>query len=157
MAKIKLTNSKKYDLIDDSDYPLVSFYDWYLATDGHATAKICGKTITMARFLLGIKDPKICADHINRKKLDDRRHNLRTATRAENARNRRKLEGTTSRFIGPHWHKHVKKWQVDIECNGVRFHVGYFENEEEAARAYDAAAKQYHGEFASLNFPNESA
>jgi len=45
------------------------------------------------------------------------------------------------------------KWAAAIRCNNRTYHLGYFDNEIDAARAYDRAPRKYHGEFAALNFP----
>jgi hypothetical protein len=50
-----------------------------------------------------------------------------------------------------------KKWQVQIKINHKSHYIGIFKDEEEAARAYDKAARELHGEFAALNFPNDPA
>ena len=42
---------------------------------------------------------------------------------------------------------------VLIKYNCKRKFIGYFKDEKQAAKAYDEAAKKYHGQFASLNFP----
>ena len=43
------------------------------------------------------------------------------------------------------------KWIAQIRHEGGHKFIGYFDNEIDAAKAYDEAAKQYHGEFAVLN------
>jgi hypothetical protein len=151
MREIKLTQGK-IALIDDSDYELVSQYHWYF--DGQY-AKACWdkqrKTyyLRMHRLILGLTDPKIDTDHINHNKLDNRRLNLRTCSRAENLRNRR-AHGR-SEYLGVYYNN--KKYiTAQIHVNGKTIHLGTFDTEEEAAIAYDNAAKQYHKEFANLNF-----
>ena len=62
------------------------------------------------------------------------------------------VEPKRSAFRGVHWSKQRKKWQVRITYDSKQHHVGCFDNEEPAARAYDAAARQHHGERAQLNF-----
>jgi len=93
-------------------------------------------------------------DHINHNGLDNRNANLRPATRAQNARNRRKGRkiGSHSNYKGLTWYKNEKRWAVRIMVDRSSKFIGYFDNEIAAAKAYDKAAMKYHGEFAALNF-----
>jgi hypothetical protein len=93
-------------------------------------------------------------DHINHNGLDNRKANLRFATRAENNRNVRCLKkNKSSRYRGVYHDKKYKKWRAHISVNNKKRHLGYFKDEKEAARAYDNAARKYYKEFAILNFP----
>jgi len=95
-------------------------------------------------------------DHRNGDNLDNRRSNLRLATPTENSCNRRKKTGGSSRYKGVTFNRRSGKWFARIRIHGKCIFLGTFESEVEAARAYDAAAKKYHGEFACLNFPEET-
>jgi len=67
--------------------------------------------------------------------------------------NRRKQQGTST-YKGVNWHRQHQKWQAQIAKDKKNYHLGYFTSELEAAKAYDAKAKEFFGEFAHLNFPN---
>lgn len=84
--------------------------------------------------------------------LDNSFHNLRSATKAQNNRNRTSAKGSTSKYLGVSWKKESKKWVAHIRFCGKLKSLGYFTEEIEAAMAYDKAAKDIHGEFANLNF-----
>jgi hypothetical protein len=71
-------------------------------------------------------------------------------------RNRRKKKNTTSQFVGVNLYKPSRRWDSRITHQGKRIKLGRFDSEIEAAKAYDEAAKKYFGEFARLNFPEES-
>ncbi|MBA7709536.1 hypothetical protein ES703_118455 [subsurface metagenome] len=110
--------------------------------------------IKMHREVIKVADGMF-ADHISHNGLDNRKANLRPATRTENNWNRRKSNkpGCTSRFKGVSWHKGRKKWSANIWLNGGQKSLGYFVDGNDAAKAYDKAARKYHKDFAVLNFP----
>ena len=92
----------------------------------------------------------LTVDHINRNRLDNRRCNLRLCTVAENNCNRFVVLSPTSRFKGVTRRDNL--WVASIHPSGNRLRLGSFAVEEDAARAYDVAAKKFYGEFACCNF-----
>jgi hypothetical protein len=101
-----------------------------------------------------MKPPEnLLVDHRNNDGLDNRRENLRLATPSQNSCNsRRDKSNTYSRFRGVSFSKRKQKWFAAIRANGRKLWLGYFNNELDAAKAYDNAARRYHKEFARLNF-----
>jgi len=98
----------------------------------------------------------LVVDHINCDGLDNRRANLRLATRQQNKCNSRPFSHRgTSKYKGVFWAKDRYKWRAAITFKGKTIRLGQFDNEIEAAKARDVAARKYHKEFAWLNFPND--
>lgn len=98
-------------------------------------------------------------DHVDRDKLNNRRSNLRLATRNENAANKAKSKVMTSKYRGVRFCPKINKknqWSAQIGGYGKIQHLGYFKTEDDAAKAYDVAMKEKWGEFAFLNFPDQS-
>lgn len=106
----------------------------------------------MHRLIMNTPDHLVC-DHINHNGIDNRKQNLRNCTKKQNRANSRSLAKSSSKYKGVCWDKSCKKWCAYIKNNDKRTHLGYFEDEAEAARAHDRAAKKIRGEFAALNFP----
>ncbi len=142
-----------YAYVDAIDYGWLSRWTWHLR-DGYAVRYRRRKAIYMHREIMQPPKGKI-VDHMNRNRLDNTRANLRVCTRPENARNKGKLHATSSRFRGVSYRKCSGKWAARIRFKGKCIHLGYFTDEEEAARAYDRKAVELFGEFARLNFPEE--
>ncbi|MFH1718077.1 MAG: AP2 domain-containing protein [Planctomycetota bacterium] len=104
-----------------------------------------------------IMDPPdhLYVDHINHRGWDNRKANLRTATHRQNSYNRIHFtKNPSSKYKGVSWKKRTKNWNVQIRYNSKSKFIGSFDNEIEAAKAYDKAAKNHHGDFAVLNFPD---
>lgn len=147
-------------LVDAILYPAVIRHKWISHTTEtedvvYAAASIQSKQITMHRFVFGSVHGRTVIDHIDRNGLNNCLSNLRVATVARNAANKRKQVGKySSRFKGVHWRPDAGnggKWRAFIECDKKRETIGYFSTQEEAAIAYNARAVQLFGEFARLN------
>lgn len=87
-------------------------------------------------------------DHINGDRADNRISNLRLASDAENRRNSKRPVSNTSGVKGVSWCKKKKMWHAGIKYNYRTINLGYFDDVNEAGRAYQSAAMKYHGEFA---------
>ena len=160
--KIPLTRGK-FAIVDPDDYHRLAKYKWHLAkspTGSYAARwhrpKNPGKRkkIWMHRQIIHIPKGLVC-DHINHNAHDNRKANLRPATPSQNLCNRPKTKTKTrSKYKGLEWDKTQKKWKVRIQLHGRKIYLGSFNSQINAAKAYDNAAKQYHKQFASLNFPD---
>lgn len=154
MKEIQLTRGL-VALIDDEDYELVSQYNWH-ARRGNNTFYATVKNsihIHMHRLILGLDKNDLEVDHIDGNGLNNQRSNLRKATSTQNKVNRPKVHiGSSSQYKGVCWDKNRNKWQANITVDYKLKYLGRFNSEEEAARAYDKAASELHGEYSILNF-----
>lgn len=105
------------------------------------------------RVLLGLTDTSIDVDHINGNGLDNRRVNLRLATRSQNNGNARLRSSNRSGYKGVSWKADSHRWRARINLGGRELRLGYFSDPKQAALAYDEAAREAFGEYACLNFP----
>ena len=111
------------------------------------------ETVRLHRMVVGAK-PGELVDHINGDGLDNRLENLRICNAQENSRNTKGWRKSSSTFKGVSLHRASGgKWRALIGVGGKSIYLGIFNSEEEAARAYDEAARHHFGEFANLNFP----
>jgi len=138
--------------------PLVSQYSWYVSKNGIVSASGGTKKpdITIHRLIMNtLHIPRGAAevDHINGNKLDNRDENLRLATRQQNCMNKAKFytRPTSSKYKGVCWITAKNRWLAKIQRKGEVILLGHYKTEEDAARAYNEAAKIYHGQFARLN------
>jgi len=153
----------KWTLLDVKDYYRLRIFKWIVYGNGTNLYAIRHqliepnktKTVYMHREIMN-PPADLVVDHRNCDGLDNRRTNLRFATHAQNTRNRRKKKNGSSQFLGVYFNKEKSTWDSQLMHNGKKIWVGRFKTEIDAARAYDAAARKYHGEFARLNFPEEN-
>lgn len=137
-------------VVDADDWDKVSGVGWCLNPYGYAVGRVDGKLVSLHSHLFGRVAGRQ-TDHVDRDKLNNRRTNLRTATKTENQRNRGPHRNSPSGFKGVF--RHADRWRARISIEGRSFNLGCFSDSVEAAKAYDRAALEHFGDFAYLNFP----
>lgn len=128
-------------MLDDADYETIAAFRWSFSGHGYAMRKERrSKTVYMHRALAGATTGQI-VDHIDGNTLNNQRSNLRLTSKSGNAWNlhRGHCDGS-SNYVGVS--RHRNKWRAQICTNGKSRHIGVFETELAAARAYSDAAKQ---------------
>lgn len=123
---------------------------------GYMVGQIDGKDVYAHRVAWTLAVGEIPAgfdiDHINGDKSDNRITNLRLASRSENSRNKRAQQKSTSSYLGVSWSERYGKWVAQITDHGKNIFLGRFHSEDDAALAYDEAARRIHRDFARPNF-----
>lgn len=145
-------------IIDLQDYDRISRFRWYVSFNGKRRyaerreySEGLSRRISMHRELLNA--PKgMDVDHINWDGLDNRRSNLRLATRSQNMANQPRQTRGSSQFKGVYFDRCYGKWKAMICVHRKKIHLGRFDVEELAAKAYDRAAITFFGEFSYVNF-----
>jgi hypothetical protein len=160
IARVMLPNSEPA-IIDAADAHLAEGQPWRLNRSGYVaycrhTPWVNGKRtsgwIFLHRVIAGTPDG-LTTDHADGDTLNNRRANLRIVTNSQNAKNKRtRGRAKTSRYKGVNWYAARGQWTARVTSDYRGYHLGYFDSEEQAARAYDEAAKRHHGEYAALNF-----
>lgn len=156
MKEIPLTQGM-VALVDDDDFDLVSQYKWCARKCRHTYyavrwIKRPDGTGTQTQLHRAILKTDKSIDHINRNGLDNRRVNLRPATHSQNQANRLQSIKNRSGYKGVHEGAGKNKWQAEICFQNKRFTLGTHMTPEDAARAYDAKARELFGEYARCNF-----
>lgn len=153
MKRIKLTRGKRA-LVDDEDFEFLSKWKW-CTSGGYASKSVrlsngSKSNIRMHRLIMLPRRGEE-VDHVDRDRLDNRRSKLRVCTSSENKCNAPARISNTSGFKGVGWHIASLKWRAVIQVEGEHRHIGLFKSKEDAARAYNKAAAELHGEFAHQN------
>lgn len=157
--------------VDDEDYDTLSKYNWSIdrsfSGSDYAVTRINKKLVKMHRLIMGcISGDGLMIDHKDGDGLNNQKYNLRLADKSQNGSNRKTIRGE-SRFLGVSKQQTKIKyrskktgeekvftyngWAAKITTQQRKIFIGLFKLEEDAAIAYNEAAKKYHGEFARLN------
>ena len=141
-------------LLDKENVEKIRDFKWYLSKFGYVVGtnrkKWKDKIFWLHRLILGLGKHKQDIDHKNGDKLDNRKINLRLATRSQNLQNM-KMRKNISGYKGVDWHPQTQKWRSSLKLNGKRISLGCYYSKEDAALAYNRGAEKHFGEFARKN------
>lgn len=152
MKEIPLTKGK-VALVDDEDYDWLSQWNWHYMSNGYAARSVRhgkNKTFILMHRQIAETPDGLQTDHINGEKLDNRRGNLRVCTASENRWNMKLGSRNKTGYKGVY--KRLRRYVVMIAGDNGNRYIGTFATPEEAALAYDEAAREKFGKFAKTNF-----
>lgn len=142
-------------VIDAVDVPLVEGYNWCAQKAKHTTYAVRSaprdehgkqRVVLMHRVIAG-DPPGMDVDHENQNGCDNRRANLRAATRSENLFNQRLRSTNTSGVKGVSFDKASGRWRASIAHHNVKQELGSFATKDLAAAARGMSATLWHRQF----------
>lgn len=139
--------------LDDDDYEKYAHLNWCSTSKGYVVRHVKGQKgkQSLHRLILGVESHE-WADHINGDRMDNRKENLRKCSRLENSRNMGKRKcPTSSKFKGVYWDSQMSKYRARLYHDGKNHHIGLFDTQEDAAKAYNKKALAIQGTFARIN------
>ena len=151
-------------IVDDDMYDFLNQWKWFARTGDEKVFYACRTVYVMPvdgkrkaalwhmhRIVAETPDGMV-TDHINGNTLDNRRENLRVCMPNQNVKNMQKsTRPLSSPYKGVSFHKQSGKWQASIKTEYKQKWLGNFENQLDAAKAYNLAAIAQHGEYAKVN------
>jgi hypothetical protein len=156
---IPLTKNR-FAIVDERDYEELSRFKWCVSCTGRRKLYACrmvGRCVVrMHRQIMNAPPGKV-VDHIDGNSLNNSRSNLRICTYSQNLCNRGKFAGAMPyTYKGVFYRKDRDKYYARISLGGVTYWLGLYDDPVDAARAYDRKARDLHGPYARLNFPDET-
>ncbi len=149
--------------VDEADFEYLATIKWRAKVEPDGRVYACGHrpgsgkrgtSVLMHRAILGVSDRAVKVDHRDGDGLNNRRSNLRRSTNAQNIQNQRPhRDKKTSKLKGVCFYPKSGFYRAQIMANYRKFNLGNYATAEEAARVYDAKARELFGEFAYCNFP----
>jgi hypothetical protein len=157
MKEIKLTQGK-VALVDDEDYEYLNQFKWftnningYFYAGRQITVSKNKQTIIYMHRIIMKPEKGTVIDHLDGNTLNNQKNNLRICTHAENMRNSKINKNNKSGYKGVVYQINSNNYKAQIKFNNKTINIGSYIDPIDAARAYNAAALKYHGEFANLN------
>lgn len=162
--QISLTKGQT-TIVDEADYDaIVAIGRWCFSNSGYAVHYYADengqrKMLYLHRAIMArkLREPipmNMQVDHENMNRIDNRRFNLRLATRSQNQAHKKIQVNNSSKFKGVTFNS--GRWEARIRYQGKRINLGRFSDPLEAAMMYDAASRLLYQDFAGCNFPDES-
>lgn len=154
-----------FAIVDDEDFDRINKHIWFAHTDNHhntfyaiTNIWIEGKRrqAKMHRLIMGVIDPTIEIDHIKGNGLDNRKEMLRKCSHIQNCWNYKKKKNGTSKYLGVSFYKKNGKWKAQINENGIRKGLGYFDTEIDASEAFNKEAIRIRQDFFKISNMCES-
>jgi hypothetical protein len=141
---VKASNTGTEFVVDKEDWDRLKKHTWYETPKGYFQSRISGRLVRIHRFILAVTDEKNLVDHINRKKTDNRKSNLRIVNAQQNQWNRATPRNNQSGHRGIFFVAKSSKWRVTIQ-NKV---IGHYDTYEKAVEVRLQEEKKRYGKYA---------
>jgi len=133
--------------IDIEDFQRVSQYNWTQGKLGYVRTCIEGVDTYLHRFIMQPASNEL-VDHKNKNTLDNRKSNMRVATKSQNAMNSKTQSNNTSGCRGVYYARDMwSYWVAYINVNGKKIQLIKTKDKNKAIKARKLAEEKYFGEY----------
>lgn len=134
---------------DKEDYEKINTYCWGFYNRYVSTRPKNKNRIYIHRIIMGIENPNIIIDHIDRNPRNNRKNNLRVCSQAQNSKNRWIGKNNKTGVLGVCFFR--GKFLANIQCDGKKFYLGSYDCLSDAENARKIAERKYWGDFCPSN------